>query len=171
LTGAQRAGWESYAAQTPLVNRLGESITVSGFNMYVRTNAYLLGLALATKTNAPLTPGLSSLGTPSDPAIIASVSDGISFGTLGADATGTDLTIVQYGPPVSPGTNFFRTPYSLFASGITMVATGFADEPQTVTPGRYGPLVVGQLRPIRIRSMATDGKLSNTVERIVTVVA
>jgi hypothetical protein len=171
LTAGQRAAWESYASLTPVINRLGESITVSGFNMYQRTNAFLLGVGLAAITAAPPTPGLSSLGTPATPAFIASVANGLSFGTVGADATGATYGIAQYGPPLSPGVNFYRGPYSLFASGITFVSTGFATEPQTVTPGRYGALVAGEIRPIRVRSMDADGRISNTVEGIVTVVA
>ena len=62
LTQVQRDGWNAYAAATPLVNRLGESITVSGFNMYIRTNSFLASSGESAIDDAPLTPGQSSLG-------------------------------------------------------------------------------------------------------------
>jgi hypothetical protein len=167
LTSGQRAAWEAYASQTPVLNRLGESITVSGFNMFVRTNAYLQGLGIALVTAAPLTPGLSSIGTPT--AIGLSVASGASLVTTNADAGVTLGSLMQYGPPVSPGVTFYGGPYSLFTTA-TMTATGFAAQPQ-IGVGRYGAPVVGELRPMRVRSITTDGKLTPTYSEIVTVVA
>jgi len=168
LTDAQRDAWGAYAAETPLVNSLGESITVSGFNMYVRTNAYLTGIGQAQLTAAPTSPGSSSLGTPAGTPFVASVADGVTFAVTGANATRASSCIVQYGPPLSAGVSFFKAPYSLFAT-VTMAATGFDELAQS--DAQYGILVVGQRRPFRVRSMDSTGRLSNVYETIVTCAA
>jgi len=57
LTAAQRAGWDSYAVATPVLNRLGENITISGLAMYVRTNAFRENTVLGQLPDAPPSPG------------------------------------------------------------------------------------------------------------------
>lgn len=39
LTANQRAAWNLYAANVTILNRLGESINISGFNHYIRSNS------------------------------------------------------------------------------------------------------------------------------------
>lgn len=164
LTDAQRGGWTAYAASTPVLNRLGESITLSGHGMYVRCNAFRLSAGGSQVTSAPPVPGSVDLG--GSRTIVASAASGISFTCTGA--TADSFTLISYGPPQSPGVQFFRAPYSLFARA-TMTATGFA---ATSPVGfRYGGLVVGELRPVRIASCNADGRLSDTFEQIVTVAA
>jgi hypothetical protein len=41
LEAAERAAWEAYAAAVMVKNRLGESVHISGFNHFVRSNALL----------------------------------------------------------------------------------------------------------------------------------
>ena len=53
LTVEQREAWEGYAALTAVTNRIGESITVSGFNMYVRANSFRGGAGAAVVAAAP----------------------------------------------------------------------------------------------------------------------
>lgn len=38
VTALQRTGWEVYASNVTMLNKLGESITLSGFNHYIRSN-------------------------------------------------------------------------------------------------------------------------------------
>ena len=169
LTADFRNAWDGYASQTPLVNRLGESITVSGFNMYVRTNAYVVGLGQAGIDVAPLQPGLSNLGTPDATPLVASVANGLDFVVTGATALGTNYCLIQYSPALSRGVTFFRGPYTQFADPETMLATGFTGVTQTST--RYGALDVLERRAFRIRAADQFGRLSNVFEGIVSVVA
>lgn len=41
LTPAQRGAWDAYAAAVQVKNRLGESINISGFNHFIRSNSLL----------------------------------------------------------------------------------------------------------------------------------
>lgn len=164
LSAIQQGAWTSYANSTPVTNRLGESITLTGHNMYVRTNAFLLGLGGTLLAVAPSTPGQSTLGT--GRVITASVATGVAFAVGAATADG--LTLVSYGPSISNGVSGFRGPYSVFAVP-TMTGTGFAATAQSFS--RYGALVAGERRPFRIASIDSDGRLSDVFEQIVTVVA
>lgn len=164
LTAAQRGLWQSYATETPLLNRLGESITLSANAMFVRTNAFRLNAGAGLLLDAPLTPGLSSLG--SFLAAAASEASGVAFITSGADAVGPG--IVLYSPIVSPGVQSFGGPFSRSVA-VNYIASGFAPTPTTGT--RYGPLVEGQIRYFRFQASDAEGKLSNIITSRVTVAA
>ncbi len=42
LTAAQRTAWNLYASSVAMKNKLGETIFLSGFNHYIRSNAFLM---------------------------------------------------------------------------------------------------------------------------------
>ena len=166
LTAPQRSGWDSYAVQTPVLNRLGESITISGLAHYVRTNAFRLNAGEAVLSTAPLIPGLSSLGEVAS--VSLSVADGVGFITV--DATATGPAIAQIGPPVSQGVSFFKGPFSLGARA-TMNDVGFLTAAVTVPGFRWGPIGLFQRRFVRIASSDPQGRLSNSVILVATVEA
>lgn len=166
LTVAQRSAWDAYAVESPVLNRLGESITISGSAHYVRTNAFRLAAAAARLDVAPVTPGESTLSA----ITIATYSfaNGFTLTAFGATAIGPG--IIQVGPPVSAGVSFFKGPFTLLFSGP------FADElvadvnPTELTP-RYGTWTLGQRRFIRIRGSDAAGRLSNRVIIPLTAIA
>lgn len=53
LTAAQRIAWNSYAAAIAMKNRLGETVYLTGFNHYVRSNSILKRLALTVVDDGP----------------------------------------------------------------------------------------------------------------------
>lgn len=161
VSAGQRGGWESYANQTPLLNRLGESVTLSANAMFLRVNAFRLDCGASIIFDAPLTPGASSLGNPTG--VVASEATGVGFFTSGADAVGPGM--LSYGPVVSPGVQSFSGPFSLARTGL-FTAVGIL--PGVALPHRYGALVEGQIRYFRVAASDAEGKLSNIfVERVV----
>ena len=60
LTEQQRADWRAYAAGTPGTNKLGQTITLSGLNMFLKVNAIRRALVLAMVAAAPLELGMAS---------------------------------------------------------------------------------------------------------------
>lgn len=58
LSQAQRDAWDAYAAATDIVNRIGDTVQISGIAHYVRTNGARLAFGLAVDDTAPSTPGL-----------------------------------------------------------------------------------------------------------------
>lgn len=59
LTAQQRADWRDYAAGTPGTNKLGQTITLSGLNMFIAVNAIRRECALALVAAAPLELGMA----------------------------------------------------------------------------------------------------------------
>ena len=159
LTAAQRGAWDAYAIETPLLNRLGESITVSGSSHYVRTNAFLLGLSEARIDAAPASPGLSTLGSVTS-LEFETGGGGFEFVTVGNTALG--VAIFQFGPPVSAGVSFFKGPFSRIAS-VALTATGAANTPNQPAGFRYGTPLLGERRFARIAGIDEQGRLSNSI--------
>ena len=55
LTAVQRTAWNLYASNTPMTNRLGETVNLTGFNHYIRSNSLLLRCALSLVGAGPST--------------------------------------------------------------------------------------------------------------------
>lgn len=167
LTVEQREAWEGYAALTAVTNRIGESITVSGFNMYVRANSFRGGAGAAVVAAAPPSPGLSELGTGSITEL--SEASGIILSFLATTANGP--YVVSMGPSVSAGVLSFKGPYSAAVTGaaFNVAADGTNYVVLNVSPLRYGAPLENQRRPIRIAASSSDGRLSDVFETIVTV--
>ena len=53
LTAIQRSAWNDYAAGTPMTNKLGQSILLSGLSMFLRTNSLLKLAGAPLRTAAP----------------------------------------------------------------------------------------------------------------------
>ena len=55
LSGAQRIAWNLFAANVGMKNKLGETINLSGFNHYIRSNSLLSRSGLTIVDDAPIT--------------------------------------------------------------------------------------------------------------------
>lgn len=161
LTDAQRQGWQAYATGTPLVNKLGETITLSASAMYVRTNAFRLQTIGGLVDDAPLTPGVASIGTD---LVFAHAAGVLSLARVGGIAAG--FVLVGYGPPVSSGVSSFQGPFSQYASSVPASFAAIAQD-----AFRYGVPVIGELRFFRVRGSAPDGKLTDVFIQKVEIVA
>lgn len=166
LTAAQRGRWEQYATATPLVNRLGESVTVSGFNMYVRTNTFLKSIRPVTApvTEAPTSPGQSILPPLATQSPVYLRTNGDFEAPLAAEQFLRYIGIF-IGPSVSDGVSSFKGPYTFAALSAEPDAPPAAQLPAT----RYGNYVEGENRPFRIAGIDQEGRLSNTITGIVRV--
>ena len=154
LTVSQRAAWEAYAALTPVVNRLGDTITLSGFNWCVAVNSFRIRAGTGQQVAAPLTPGLADLGTGNVTSL--SVANGITLASSAASIDGG--YIVSLSPPLSPGVTFYDGPFSAYLVGQDFDGDTGAN-PVNVTPLRYGPLLATQRRAFRLAAFSdTEGK-------------
>lgn len=61
LTDTQRLAWHNYARLTPTTGRFGDSLVLSGSNMFTRCNAIRLQAGLTRVDDGPTQPGLVSL--------------------------------------------------------------------------------------------------------------
>ena len=166
LTVAQRAAWEAYAVETPVLNRLGESITVAGFNMFTRWYAFSRrAVPDIVLLAAPTTPGLVAIAATFN--LAAGAVAGLTPADVGTAVDGP--YIIALGPPVSPGVKFFAGPFTAYVVGPDLATQDGNAIPPNVTPLRYGPLLAGQRRFFRVAGSSADGKLSNSVIGVVTV--
>jgi hypothetical protein len=158
LDAAVRTDWATYASNVTLINRLGDAINVSGFNMYCRTRAITEKLGLTMPAAAPTLMTLAE----QDPtiAVVADVSDGtlaITFdNTLGwAGEVGGELLVYQ-GLPQNSTVNSYDGPFK-YAGKID----GAVVPPTTgETVDSLYTLAVGQKVFCQFRILRADGRLS-----------
>lgn len=143
LTPEQRTGWALYAAATPWLNKLGETVFLSGFNMYCRSATFRLfcGGDIADTTEAPGLPGIGppvsldeltvkAVGSTDDPNTVIFVIDSPDT---------ADFLALWIGLPQSSGVNFYKGPWTFVAveSGVTGPGPFTEAVPFTVQPGAY----------------------------------
>jgi len=115
LTAANRAAWDVYAASIDWQNRLGETVKLTGFNHFIRSNLTLLNGDLAQVNAGPVTLSLPT----SDQTLAVAVSEATQLCTVTfadtadwCDTAGSGL-LLYAGQPVNVTRNFFKGPYKL----------------------------------------------------------
>jgi hypothetical protein len=164
LTQAQRNSWNLYANNVPVINALGATVHISGFNHYVRSNQPRLQAGLARVDAAPTTFTLGA--TPLlDNYTVANDNTFTLLGTIPAPTVITDRLLAWIGRPVSPGRSFFRGPYR-FAGSEAFDLVGAAEFASITTPFA---MTLGQRIFVRARVTLTDGRLSAEAQATVLV--
>jgi hypothetical protein len=159
LTDLQRDAWNLYAANTPVIDPLGQSIKLSGFNMFVRTNSLQLQGGLGLLLGAP---SVFNLGA--TPAITGFTVDiGADPGGLAVQgtvegATDTDAVVLFLGRPTNPGVSFFRGPYRFWGAFPTDSDGAFSQTSNT--PEYPFPIAEGNKVYVRARAILIDGRCS-----------
>ena len=159
LTGAQRTAWNLYADSVAMKNKLGETIKLSGFNHYIRSNVPILDMA-ATRVDA----GPVAFTLPEhDPAMILTASVAAQQFSLVFDDTMAwcsedDAYLYNiHGRPQNPTRNFFAGPYKgmRFLSGDAGAPLA---SPQVL--GCLFPVALGQRAWVQFRIVRADGRIS-----------
>lgn len=170
LTSDQRAAWNVYAAAISWVNQLGESITLSGFNHYVRSNAALLAAGGAVVDDGP-----TELTLPAADPVFA----------CEADETGQEITVTYDDTlPWCDLDNAFMTVYMSIpkGEGVAFVGgpfrqagaiAGSSVSPPTST-GTIAvpfPVATGHVIVCKGRILLPDGRVSQFFQHTSSVVA
>ena len=167
ISDAERASWEAYAAATPVVNSLGQTVFLSGSQQFVASASLALRFGMSTTNVAPVTPGRAALGMPTL-VLDASANTGVA---ASFDAAAENATVgIFLGDPVSAGVSFFAGPYQLRGSGTVTAGTFTV----ATIGGRGGmALIAGQRIPFRMAGLldTENNRLTQVVSGIVTVVA
>lgn len=170
LTAGQRAAWDLYASNVPLLDALGEPINVSGLNMYVRSNVPRIQAALPRQDTAPSTFNLGDFTAIG----VSSLSEGtqnfnVEF-TEGDDWVSEDNSslLVYSSRPQNPSINYFKGPYR-FAGQVAGEVAAPPTTPQAV--GSAFPFVLGQVVHMRAQVSRADGRLSLSQRIFQTAVA
>lgn len=161
LTDAQRAAWDVYAFNVAWIDSLGQSIKLSGQQMYIRSNVPRLQAGLARVQAGPTTYSLGTLTTP----VVTSINDD---GSSAINFTNTDewatqaggALLVYFSRPVSPAINFFKGPYQ-YAGRVN----GATTPPTSPSMGITAPFeMAGQAGNrvfVQFRGTSADGRLSS----------
>lgn len=159
LSAAQRSAWNTYASNVKMLNRLGESINLSGFNHFVRANAI-------RKRNADtvIVSGPTVFDIPEwDPLFAATSSEASQIVTVAYDDTEEwcDLDdahlYIFIGSPQNPQRNFFAGPWR-FGDAVD----GNSTTPPTSPASVPSPFVLVERQALWVygRIAMDDGRLS-----------
>lgn len=159
MTAAIRIAWGIYAAAIAMQNKLGETIHLSGFNHFVRSNAAILACGGTLVTAAPTVlslpatdPSVAVTGSASGAKLSVAFDDALEW----LDEAGGYLE-VEMGMPQKDSRNFFGGPFR-FADSVD----GNDTTPPT-TPTEIDPpftLVEGQKVWCRTKIIRADGRIS-----------
>lgn len=159
LTQANRDLWSNYAANTPVTNRLGDPILLSGQQMFIRNNSVLKQASLPTVDAGPTINGNAALS------LITLTSAGGNF-TISYDNTDAwaiiddGALVMQTSRNLSPSINFFDSPFRFWDAVLGNTATP-PTSPFVDTENAFGePIVTGQKVFTRVRAVLPDGRIS-----------
>jgi len=160
LTEENRGSWNAFASNHPMTNKLGESINLSGFNHFVRSNVAAKAAGLDYIEAGPVTFIKPGEDTSFDVSISAASQEvSVTFDdTLDwIDETGAAM-IIQVGAPQSDSINYFGGPFR--AAGAILGD----DETAPSTPAAIdSPFVLTEDQKIFVRGriIRADGRLSD----------
>jgi hypothetical protein len=159
LTSTQRSQWDVYAAAITWKNKLGQDVTLTGFNHYIRSNTARMQAGLAVVDDGPATLVLPE----GDPVFAATASEAtqklsITFDDTAAwvDSAGAAM-LLSVGAPQLNTRNFFNGPFR-FADSID----GAAISPETSPFDLSSPFVFQSTQKLWVsgRIALADGRLS-----------
>ncbi len=159
LTANQRTAWNLYASNVAMTNRLGESINLTGFNHYIRSNMIRSQVAFAIIDDGPTVFEIPA----EDPTFAITASEAAqeieySFDITLDWALEVDAWLVVFqGTPQNAQRNFFDGPWRLLS------ATQGADPGPIVSPVAIAvqfPIAELQRQWTYARIMRADGRLS-----------
>lgn len=167
LSATVRTNWGMYAAAVTLVNRLGDAINVSGYNMYCRTRALCVKIGATVPAAAPSIMTLAE----QDSTVAATPSAGGGTISVAFDdalawcAEVGGYMICYMSPPQNPTINSYSGQYKIcgrFDGAVVPISS-----PQVAT-SKY-TLTAGQKVFMQFRILRADGRLSTPFRTSATV--
>lgn len=159
VTQLQRDAWDVYAAAIVVTGRLGQSITLTGFNHYVRSNVARINAGLLRIDPAPTTLSLPS--TDDEFAISASSAAqniSVSFTDASDWANETSARLVLHQALPQLGSRAFFNGHFRVIGSISGSASAPPTSPETVAVDF--PIAEGQRQWVKARVLRADGRLS-----------
>ncbi|MBA7694999.1 hypothetical protein ES703_103616 [subsurface metagenome] len=162
MTQAIQDAWRTYADSVNWNNRLGEQVTLTGFNMFIRGNAALMNIGADFVVAGPAALGLPA-GDPN--MVVSNVSEAAQKFDLAFDdgfdwCAEDDAYMIMYqGKPTSASHNFFGGPFRrcAFIAGNTAVPT---TSPALALPNIGFPITEGQKIWWEAAIVRADGRIS-----------
>ena len=166
MDDAKRQAWETYAKGVDWHNKLGEVVTLTGFNMFIRSNAAILRAGGTYVQDGPPDIGLPA----GDPDFLATAAKAgtqqityVFNAGLGWNTEDGGYLSIDIGEPQNPTRNYFGGPWR-FERTIAGVDPGGIASPLANVPFLSWTLVAGQKIWIRATIIRKDGRVSNKFE-------
>lgn len=160
LNAAQRLAWDAYAAAVSWLNRLGETVHLTGFNHFIRSNAAYIQVTPDRLADGPVVLSLPA----GDPAFAVALSEANGI-TVTFDDTrdwaseGGAGMMISIGTPQNATRNFFNGPWR-YHGWIGGTIPGPTPSPDGPTPVTAWTLSEGHRVWVRASIIRTDGRLS-----------
>lgn len=109
----QREAWEQYAASMPRTNPLGQTVYLTGQQMFIRCNTYRLLVGAPILFAAPMPNAMAELTPAAEPTPDASANN-VSVPFFNSDpwaATAGGFLLAFLGRPRNQSRNFYKGPY------------------------------------------------------------
>ncbi len=170
LTAQERAQWDAYAEAIAWKNKLGATVKLTGFNMYVRSN-----MAIDAASGVTVDAGPAILSLPDgDNTFDISISEAtqqitVTFDDTAAWANEDDgFLLVSTGTPVNVTRDFFDGPWRVADAIEGNLAVPPASGDDVAAPFAYQE---GQLVYAKARIIRADGRVSQFFRSSVAVAA
>lgn len=160
LTQVQRDAWELYAMNVAWKNKLGDTINLTGLNMYLRSNGPALQAGLPEQDDAPT---LFTLAT-AEASMVVTASEAPQTLEFAFDDTAPwasedgAVQLIYMGAPQNAGIKFFKAPFRLVTTIEGQVAIP-PTSPVAAIPTVW-PFAADQRIWVRSRILRADGRLS-----------
>lgn len=166
LTDIQRQQWDDYGANVPVVNRIGETINLTGFNMYIRSNTPREQVGLPRVNDGPTDFTLPALGNVSYTAIspAGTIIASIVFEATEAWVDEDDAALLcNFSRQQNTTINFFKGPFNSQVPVLGNLTTPPTSPAVIVTTiaGTVGNAMFAQFRVTR-----ADGRLSTAAIQV-----
>lgn len=153
LTSPQQEAWISFAADHPVTDALGQSVILTGHQMFVAVGTNLLNVAESLPTTPP-----ASVSLPDVSAVGGSFS--VASGAQATDFSGdaNDFVTVAFSKPMGSGRRFTKTfwqPHG--ADGFTAADSAPFALLTASYAAEFGAPVIGQVVFMKITPINSDG--------------
>lgn len=161
LTQVQRDAWEVYADNVSWKNRLGQTVTLTGLNHYIRSNVPRVQNGIPRVDAAPTQFDLAT----AELALAVTASEATQDLTINGDPAAAWIgeadawQFFSMGLPQNPGIAFFGGPYKQLTA-----VPGAGPPPFPVVIATAFPFVEGQRIWVKSRIARGDGRLSEFAE-------
>jgi hypothetical protein len=159
LTDDQREAWTTYAINVTVTNSLGEQITLTGHQMYIRNNSARMQVGLSPVDDGPIIFASDVLSPVA--CSVATADDAISVTFEATDDWVGDSDgglLVYSSRSVSPTINFFKGPYR--AAGIILGDDTTPPTSPDATLTAMFTASVANNTGFRVLSVRGDGRIS-----------
>jgi hypothetical protein len=160
LTAAERAAWDVFAANVPVLDALGDAIFLSGINWFVKNNVLRRQSGLGQVDAAPTIFTLADLTAPSFTVSATTDLAAVTFDNTDDWAAEVGGALIPFfSRPQSAGINFFKGPYR-----VAPEVQGAASPPSS--PASIAlpfPVAAGNRVFARFVAVRADGRPSPTM--------